>query len=62
MLMGRNGLSHGINYHYLSFMIAMFFLTSIMIKEWKSASCFIAMHSYVNETAHDKMTLQSLEN
>ena len=63
MLMGPNGISHEINYHYLSFIFyAMFVLDSMAIKERKSASCFIALHSYVYETAHDKMTLQSLEN
>lgn len=60
--MGHNGLSHEINYYYLSFIIyAMFVLASMAIKEWKSASCFTALHSYVYESAHDKMTFQSLE-
>ena len=62
MLMGHDGLLHEINYYYFSFIIhAMFVLASVAIKKWKSASCFTALHSYLSESAHDKMTLQSLE-
>ena len=60
--MGHNGLFFEINYYHLSFIIyAMFVSASLAIKEWKSSSCFIALHSYMYESAHDKMTLQSLE-